>query len=69
MGRGLGRQIPERVQVTAGHSAGMHGQLEVEGEVTRGRVAWDPLTTLGPYLQEGPPAFTAPQPFRQLLPV
>lgn len=47
----------------------MHGQLEVEGEVTRGRVAWDPLTTLGPYLQEGPPAFTAPQPFRQLLPV
>lgn len=40
----------------------MHGQLEVKGEVTRGRVAWDPLTTLGPYLQWGPPAFPAPRP-------
>lgn len=49
----MGRQIPERVQVSAGHSAGMHGQLEVEGEVTRGWVAWDPLTTLGLYLQGG----------------
>lgn len=50
----------------------MHGQLEVKGEVTGGRVAWDPLTTLGPYLQWGPPAFPAPQttkPFRQLLPI
>lgn len=55
----MGRQIPERVQVSAGHSAGMHGQLEGGGEVTRGLVVWDPLTTLGPYLQGGPPTFAA----------
>lgn len=35
----------------------------------RGQVAWDPLTTLGPYLQGGPPAFAVPQTIAQLLPV